>query len=105
MALYSQGSAYARPAIGVFVYFVIAFALGLYFTFAAVQGDYGIFSRAEINADAETLRAQRDSLRVQVSVMENKTKRLSDTFLDLDLLDQQARDVLGYVRHDEIVIR
>lgn len=105
MAHYTQGSAYARPAIGVFVYFVIAFALGLYFTFAAVQGDYGIFSRAEINADAQTLQAQLDSLKAQVDIMENKTTRLSDTYLDLDLLDQQARDVLGLVRHDEIVIR
>jgi len=30
---------------------------------------------------------------------------LSDEFLDLDLLDQQARDVLGMIRADEIVIR
>ena len=37
--------------------------------------------------------------------MENLTRRLSDTYLDLDLLDEQARDVLGMVRADEIVIR
>jgi cell division protein FtsB len=37
--------------------------------------------------------------------MENLTRRLSDDYLDLDLLDQQARDVLGLLRHDEIVIR
>ena len=37
--------------------------------------------------------------------MENRTRRLSDQFLDLDLLDEQARDVLGYIRADEIVIR
>jgi len=36
--------------------------------------------------------------------MENLTKRMSDEFLDLDLLDQQARDILGYVRSTEIVI-
>lgn len=37
--------------------------------------------------------------------MENLTKRLSDEYLDLDLLDEQARDVLGLLRGDEIVIR
>lgn len=37
--------------------------------------------------------------------MENRTRRLSDSYLDLDLLDEQARSVLGYVRADEIVIR
>jgi hypothetical protein len=36
--------------------------------------------------------------------MELLTHRLSDAFLDLDLLDQQLRDVLGYVRADEIVL-
>ncbi len=37
--------------------------------------------------------------------MTNLTTRLSDHYLDLDLLDEQLRDVLGYVRADEIVIR
>jgi hypothetical protein len=36
--------------------------------------------------------------------MEIVTRRLSDQFLDLDLLDQQLRDVLGYVRADEIIL-
>ena len=39
------------------------------------------------------------------ALAENKTHRLSDDFLDLNLLDQQARDVLGMVRADEVVIR
>jgi cell division protein FtsB len=37
--------------------------------------------------------------------MENLTKRMSDDFLDLDLLDERSRSVLGMVRPDEIVIR
>ncbi|MGR3813148.1 MAG: septum formation initiator family protein, partial [Cognatishimia activa] len=32
-------------------------------------------------------------------------RRLSDDYLDLDLLDQQARSVLGLIRGDEMVIR
>jgi cell division protein FtsB len=44
-------------------------------------------------------------LQAEVDQMENLTRRLSDTYLDLDLLDEQARDVLGMVRADEIVIR
>ncbi|PVA10602.1 septum formation initiator [Pelagivirga sediminicola] len=94
-----------KPALGVFVYFAIAFALGTYFTFAAVQGDFGLFSRAEIEAEAETLQAQLDELNAEIAVMENLTRRLSDTYLDLDLLDEQARSVIGLLRNDEIVIR
>lgn len=36
--------------------------------------------------------------------MENKTLRLSDNFLDLDLLDERARKVLGLARPDEIIL-
>jgi len=37
--------------------------------------------------------------------MYNLTRRLSDTYLDLDLLDQHARSILGMIRADEIVIQ
>jgi cell division protein FtsB len=94
-----------RHSIGAIVYFVVMCAVGFYFTFAAVQGDYGIFSRAEIEIDAATLQVELDTLLANVTELQNKTRRLSDTYLDLDLLDEQARDMLGYVRSDEIVIR
>ena len=43
--------------------------------------------------------------RASIGKMANLTHRLSDDFLDLDLLDERAREVLGTVRPDEIVIR
>ena len=93
-----------HPAWGLIAAFGLAFGLGMYFTFAAVQGDFGLFRRAEILS--ETIKLVRELLALQVEVqhMENLTKRMSDEFLDLDLLDQQARDILGYVRGNEIVI-
>ena len=93
------------PALGILAFFAVAFTLGAYFTFAAVQGDYGLFRRAEIQADARLLQGQLDALNAQVAAMENLTTRLSDAYLDLQLLDEQARDVLGLLRADEIVIR
>lgn len=94
-----------RPSIGAILYFLLAFTLGSYFTFAAVQGDYGVFRQVEIAAEQEVLVAERDRLRAELSEIQNRTVRLSDAYLDLDLLDEQARTVLGYVRADEIVIR
>ena len=87
------------------MYFLLAVTLGCYFTFAAVQGDYGLFRRIQIDAEAKVLTGQRDQLVAELAVFENKTRRLSDDYLDLDLLDEQARDVLGLVRTDELVIR
>ncbi len=90
--------------LGSVLYFIVAFCLGLYFTFASVQGDYGMFRRVEIRAELNRLEAERDALAARIATLSNKALRLSDDYLDLDLLDQQARDVLGYVRADEIVL-
>ena len=94
-----------RPAIGNLMIFGLAIALNSYFTFAAVQGDFGLFRRLQIHAEAETLTIERDRLQAELAELQNRTYRLSDQYLDLDLLDEQLRDVLGYVRADEIVIR
>ncbi|MGP9789052.1 FtsB family cell division protein [Roseinatronobacter sp. NSM] len=94
-----------RPAIGAFFYFGTASVLAIYFTFAAVQGAFGLFNRVQVEAEIAELRLRRDALAVELSELENRTHRLSDDFLDLDLLDERARDVLGLVRPDEIVIR
>lgn len=87
------------------IYVVALVLAGMYFTFASVQGDFGLFSRVQIEAEARRLAAERDRLATEIAALENKTRRLSDSYLDLDLLDQQARDVLGLVRGDEIVLR
>jgi cell division protein FtsB len=95
----------SRISLGGIFYLVLAFTLGGYFTFAAVQGDYGVLRRVQINAEADALQVERDRLAQELTQVTNLTRRLSDDFLDIDLLDQQARDVLGYMRADEIMIR
>ena len=93
-----------RPGLGGVAYLALMFSMGIYFMFASVQGDFGLFRRVEIEAEVVTLSAERDRLQKEVLALENKTKRLSDNYLDLDLLDSQARDVLGRIRSDEIVL-
>ncbi|MEL7165087.1 MAG: septum formation initiator family protein [Pseudomonadota bacterium] len=95
----------ARAPLGTLLFFMASFGLCVYFTFAAVQGDFGLFRRAEIEAEAQDLARQLAQVKAQVTRMENLTQRLSDDYLDLDLLDEQARNVLGVLRSDEVVIR
>jgi cell division protein FtsB len=79
--------------------------VGFYFGITSLRGDDGLYQRLEAEAKADQLGTALDTLAVDVKALRNRTRRLSDSYLDLDLLDQQARDVLGYVRPDEIVIR
>ena len=88
------------------MFFIVGvLTLAGYFTFAAVQGEYGLFERIELEAQRSELQQEYDQLEADVVAMENLTKRMSDEYLDVDLLDERARKVLGLVRADEIVIQ
>lgn len=76
-----------------------------YFAYAAFQGQYGLMQRYRVEQKEALLRVELAELRAERKMMENKTARLGDEFLDLDLLDERARSVLGYIRADEILIR
>jgi len=93
------------PTLGAALYFSLATLLAGYFTFAAVQGNHGLFQRVQIEAELETTRQTRDRLAAELALIENRTRRLSDDYLDLDLLDERAREVLGMMRADEVVLR
>ncbi|RJK98856.1 septum formation initiator family protein [Paracoccus aestuarii] len=94
-----------RLSIGATVFLVLTVLLGLYFAFAAVQGPSGILRRIQIESETAELAEARDALRAEVTRMQNLTRRLSDDYLDLDLLDERAREVLGVLRADEIILR
>jgi cell division protein FtsB len=95
----------ARRSLGSLIAFGSAFIVCAYFAFAAIQGDFGLLRRIEIRADIAALSEDKAALSDELFRMTNLTHRLSDDYLDIDLLDQQARDVLGYLRVDELVLR
>ena len=78
---------------------------GMYLTFAAVQGDHGLFRRIEVEAEARRHEAELARVAAVQHRYEQLTRRMSDDFLDLDLLDERVRDVLGYVAAGEVVLR
>lgn len=94
-----------RPALGLLAYFAFTLMLGLYCTYSSVQGDFGLLRRIEIDAEVRQLTEELAALDAEVEAQANRTKRLSDDYLDLDLLDEQAREILGLVRADEVILR
>lgn len=61
--------------------------------------------RDQVMADVAEAELRLASLTHRREDLENKVRRLSDDFLDLDLLDERIRDILGYARGDEIIIQ
>ena len=94
-----------RLSLSAIIIVLLAALASLYFAFAAVQGPSGLMRRIQLQAETEQLRADRDALQAEVDRMKNLTHRLSDDYLDIDLLDERAREVLGLMRPDEVIIR
>ena len=93
------------PGLGTTLYFSVMGLAAMYLTYAAVQGDHGLFRRLEVEAMTSGLERELAALDAEAARLEGLTLRLSDAFLDLDLLDERARSVLGYVAAGEIVLR
>ena len=75
-----------------------------YFSLVAINGNHGVKRKAELTFENLEKRGVLVSLKQKAFEMEQKTKRLQDDSLDLDLLDEQARKILGLIRLDEIII-
>lgn len=86
------------------VFSIVVIALTCYLTFAALQGEHGLFSLFRVQAEESELRSELGALKADRLTIENRAARLSTGSLDLDLLDQQARKVLGLARQDEVLI-
>ena len=96
-----------EPRAGTFgaVFVVVVVALMGYLSFAALQGEHGLLSLFRVEAQAVRLKGELAALQAERAFIANRTERLSPEHLDLDLLDEQARKVLGLGRPDEIIFR
>ncbi len=91
--------------VGGAVFATVLIAMMGYLTFAALQGEHGLFRLFQVEAQEIRLQAELEHLQAGRAAIGAKTRGLSDATLDLDLLDEQARKVLGLARADEILIR
>ena len=83
--------------------FVIAAVL--HFSHRAMVGESGWDTRLKVEREIRDLSAERARLEAEKDRLANLTKRMSPAYLDLDLLDERAREMLGHMRADEVVIR
>lgn len=75
------------------------------FAHAGLQGENGLAAYREATVEERRLAAELERLRRDRAELENRVLRLSERYLDMDLLDERARAVLGLVREDELVVR
>ncbi|HAU28712.1 MAG TPA: hypothetical protein DCW68_01185 [Rhodospirillaceae bacterium] len=75
-----------------------------YFIFYLLQGDRGVGSLLHLKRQVNDARQTLDKKHVEEGRLESRVKLLRPDTLDLDMLDERARETLGYARSDDLVI-
>ncbi len=76
----------------------------LYFLYHMLLGDRGLLAQVHQQTVLNTKLAEMHALESKVATMRRKVQGLSDTSLDLDLLDEQVRKVLHYSHPNEAIV-
>ena len=92
-----------KPVLINLFLFVCLLLFLLYFSYVAIFGNNGLKRYIDLEFEIIELNNNFNSLEKVMHELEIKTSKLSNN-LDLDLLDQQSRSVLGLIRNDEIMI-
>ncbi len=75
-----------------------------YFGFHAYHGEFGIYSKYQLEARAAELSARLQVVRSERLEFERRVQLLHDGTLEKDMLDEQARKALNVSQPDEITI-
>jgi len=82
----------------------VCIILSLYFIIASFNGEFGVSAKYHLLAKEKVLSKEFNVINEEIKTIKNRIKRLSDTSLDLELLDQQARIILGMIGEDELIV-
>jgi cell division protein FtsB len=75
-----------------------------YVAYQIFSGNRGLLTMFELTKKKQKLEEKIIALEKQKETIESKVERLKPESLDIDLLDEQARSVLGYGQKNETVI-
>jgi len=76
----------------------------VYLGYDGLYGDHGVVNLLRLNEQVERLEVELAAREKEASLLEVRTKLLRPESLDLDLLDERARAMLGYAHPNDLVI-
>ena len=82
----------------------VCLILCLYFIIASFNGEFGVSAKYHLLAKEKVLANELNTINKETKIIKNRIKRLSNTSLDLELLDQQARIILGMIGEEEAIV-
>lgn len=99
---------FSSPAVSRNVRFIFSniiwICIASYFTYHMLTGARGALSWAMLTGEVEKLEQELSDLREENAFLDNKIKGLRKGSLDLDLLEEQAINILGLAKEDDVVV-
>lgn len=87
-----------------FIVPIIALGFSGYFAWHGWHGSFGIEARRKLDAEAARLEATLAELALEKAGVERRVALLRPQSLESDMLDERAREILGFVQPSELVI-
>jgi len=72
-----------------------------YFSYHMISGGRGIIAYFKLSNEISQLYAELESVRAERINLEHKANLLKSKSLDIDLLEERAKEVLGYAKPQE----
>jgi cell division protein FtsB len=83
---------------------LVGACLAGYFIYHAVQGDRGILAWMRVNQQLEQSHQELVVTGTQREALEQRVSLLSNSSLDLDMLEERARIMLNFSHPDDVVV-
>ena len=87
-----------------FICYFIALALIIYFIIVTIFGEKGLFFYKSLKSQVQNKEFVKRDLLNKMRTKKSMVEGMNLESLDLDLVDEQSRKVLGYVGKSEVVI-
>ncbi|MBO0734378.1 MAG: septum formation initiator family protein [Methylocapsa sp.] len=84
--------------------YAISASIGAYFVWQALNGERGLKTKEEYEHKIAGLLGELDGLRAERGMWEHRIALLSGRVIDRDLLEEEARAVLGRVHRNDLVV-
>ena len=78
-------------------------SVGFYFGYHLVSGNNSLMAMMQLQTKLEESKSRLDIVKMERLNLQHRVKMISSESLDLDLLDEQARKLLGHSKDGEII--
>ena len=95
----------AKRPLGGVVFAALALSVSVWFVYQGFTGENGAQARLSTEFQSQELTDQIAIHQAELDRLKNLTQRLSSQTLDLELLDERARAVLGLINVNEVLIK